>query len=182
MPHGEQHGEQQPSTPQQPAVVAELRGLVQKAKAGDVSVLPRMRAILDGHPEISEMIGDLEKVVVRSWAELLGGDDPLSVEAVRRKAEQARAELEGDAPTPLERLLAGQVVSGWLEMSHAQIKLADTGGSTLGQAGFNLRRAEQAQKRYLAAMKTLATVRELLPRGLLPVSHLRLHDPEKKLA
>jgi hypothetical protein len=124
----------------------------------------------------------LEKVVVRSWAELLGGDDPLSVEAVRRKAEQFRAELEGDNPTPLERLLAGQVISGWLEMSHAQIKLADPGGSTLGQAGFNLRRAEQAHKRYLAAVKTLATVRQLLPRGLLPVSHLRIHDPDKKLA
>jgi hypothetical protein len=176
------HGEQQPGTAPEPAVVAELRGLVQKAKAGDVSVLPRMRAILDDHPEVWQTVGDLERVVVRSWADLLGGDDPLSVEAVRRKTEQVRAELEGDAPTPLERLLAGQVVSGWLEMSHAQIKLADAGGSTLGQAGFNLRRAEQAQKRYLAAMKTLATVRELLPRGLLPVSHLRLHDPEKKLA
>jgi hypothetical protein len=177
MPHGEQH---QPSTALGPA--AEPRGLVQKAKAGDVSVLPQMRAILDAHPEVRKTVADLEKVVVRSWAELLGGDDPLSVEAIRRKAEQTRAELEGDAPTPLERLLAGQVVSGWLEMTHAQVKLADPGGSTLGQAGFNLRRAEQAHKRYLAAMRTLATVRELLPRGLLPVNQLRLHDPKKKLA
>src|SRR5262249_34909262 len=158
----------------------ELRGLVQKAKAGDVSVLPRMRAILDGHPEISEMIGDLEKVVVRSWAELLGGDDPLSVEAVRRKAEQLRAELEGEAPTPLERLLVARVLAAWLEMSHAQLKVSDPGASTLGQAGFSLRRAESAQKRYLAVINTLATVRQLLPRGLLPVNHLRLHDPDKQ--
>ena len=119
---------------------------------------------------------------MRSWAELLGGDNPPSVEAVRRKAERLRAELEGEAPAPLERLLAGQVVSGWLEMSHAQIKVSDPGASTLGQAGFNLRRAESAQKRYVAAMKALATVRQLLPRGLLPVNHLRLHEPDKKLA
>jgi hypothetical protein len=76
----------------------------------------------------------------------------------------------------------GQVLSGWLEMTHAQIKLADPGGSTPGQAGFNLKCAENAQRRYLASMRTLATVRELLPRGLLPVNHLRLHDPDQRLA
>jgi hypothetical protein len=134
------------------------------------------------HPEIWQTAGDLERLVVRSWAALLGGDDPFSIEAVRRKAESLRVELEGDDPTPLERLLAGQVVSGWLEVAHAQVKLADPGGSTLGQAGLNLRRAESAQKRYVMAMKTLATVRELLPRGLLPVNTVRLHDPDKKLA
>src|SRR5262247_3275403 len=48
----------------------------QKAKAGDVTALPRMRAILAEHPEIWQTAGDLEQVVVRSWAELLGGDDP----------------------------------------------------------------------------------------------------------
>src|SRR5262245_14611258 len=128
-----------PSTALEPPVVAELRDLVRRAKAGDVNVLPRMRAILDEHPEVWQTVGDLERIVVRAWAELLGGDDPLSVEAVRRKAAQLRAELEGDAPTPLEKLLAGQVVSGWLEMSHAQLKLADPGSSTLGQAGFHLR-------------------------------------------
>src|SRR5262245_3760251 len=167
MPHGEQHGEQQPSTPQQPAVVAELRGLVQKAKAGDVSVLPRMRAILDGHPEISEMIGDLEKVVVRSWAELLGGDNPLSVESVRRKAEQLRAELEGDNPTPgpTARRAGGERVAG------DEPRPAQGGGPGRLDAkpggGCNVRRAEQAQKRHLAARKTLAAVRQLASRGLL---------------
>ena len=134
--------QQPPGTALEPAIVAELRALVQKAKAGDVRALPRMRAILDQHPEVWQTVGDLERVVVRSWAELLGGDDPLSVESVRRKAEQFRAELEGANPTPLGRLLAGQVISGWLEMTHAQIKLADPGGSTQGQAGFNLRRVD----------------------------------------
>ena len=117
--------QQQPSNALEPAVAAELRRLVQQAKAGDVTVLPRLRQFLDQHPAIWETVGDLERVVVRAWAELLGGDDPLSTEAVRRKAESLRAELEGDNPTPLERLLAGQVVSGWLEMSHAQLKAAD---------------------------------------------------------
>jgi hypothetical protein len=45
---------------------------------------------------------------VRPWAELLGGDDPLRAESVRRKAEWPRAEPEGDNPSPLGWLLAGQ--------------------------------------------------------------------------
>jgi hypothetical protein len=174
--------QQQSNTVPEPAVAAELRALVQKAKAGDVTALPRMRAILAEHPEIWQTAGDLERVVVRSWAELLGGDDPFSIEAVRRKAEQLRHALEGDDPTALERLLVGQVVSGWLETTYAQIQLAQPGGAALGQAGFDLKRAEQAHKRYLAAMRTLAMVRELLPRGLLPASQVRLHEQHKKLA
>jgi hypothetical protein len=111
MPPGEP-----PTTALEPPVVAELRALVEKARAGDVAALPRMRGLLDSHPEIWERIGDLEQVAVRAWAELLVGDDPLTREAVRRKAEGLRAELEGDAPTPLERLLVGQVVSTWMEL------------------------------------------------------------------
>jgi hypothetical protein len=136
--------------------------------------LPRLRAILDEHPELWQHAGDLEKVVVRAWVELLAGGDPLSAEAIRRKADQLRAELEGDNPSPLERLLVGQVVSHWLEMSHAQVASANPGKATLVQAGYNLRRTESAQRRYLASIKVLATLRALVPRGLFPVDHLRL--------
>jgi hypothetical protein len=168
--------------PAEPAVLTELRELVTKAKAGDASVLPRLREVLDDNPQIWQHTGDLEQVVVRAWTQLLAGDDPLTLEVLRRKAEALRAELEGDSPTPLERLLVGQVVSSWLEMSHAQAQVAAPGSTTLGQASHNLRRAESAQKRYLAAIKTLTTVRALVPRGLVPVNHLRLHDPGSKVA
>jgi hypothetical protein len=168
--------------PAEPAVLPELRELVSQAKAGNASVLPRLRHLLDAHPQIWQHTGDLEQVVVRAWTELLAGPDPLALEALRRKAEQLRADLEGDGATPLERLLVGQVVSSWLEMSHAQVQVAEPGSTTLGQASHNLRRAESAQKRYLAAIKTLTTVRALVPRGLVPVNHLRLHDPGSKVA
>jgi len=175
MPPGEP-----PTTALEPPVVAELRALVEKAGAGDVAVLPRMRGLLDNHPEIWERIGDLERVVVRAWTELLAGDDPLSREAVRRKAESLRAELEGDAPTPLERLLVGQVVSTWMELSHAQVCSAASGALTPAQARYHWQRAESAQKKHLAAVRTLTTLRALVPGGLLPVNHrLRLCEPER---
>src|SRR5262249_44086115 len=138
--------------------------------------------LLDRHPAIWATVGDLDRIVVRAWAELLGGDGPLGVEAVRRKAEAFRAELEGEAPTAVEKALIAQVVSTWLELSHAQLAAAEPRRATVGQAGCPLKRMESVQRRPLQAIRTLTTLRALLPQGLLPINHLRLHDPEKKLA
>ncbi len=176
-----QHADKQ-SLPIEPAIFSELRDLTRRARGGDVSVLPRLRVALAERPELWQHAGDLEKIVVRQWAELLGGGDPLATEALRLKAEDLRVQLEGEAPTPLERLLVGQVVAHWLEMSHAQLRVADGKGATPGQGAFDLKRAESAQRRYLAAMKSLAAVRQLTPRGLLPLNHLRVHEPARKLA
>lgn len=164
----------------QPTAATELKGLVERAKSGDVTALPRLRELLDQHPEVWQHVGDLERIVVRSWADLLAGDNPLALEAIKRQAEQLRAELEGKSPTPLEKLLVGQVISCWLEMSHAQVQAAEPGSQTLSRASYVLKRAESVQKRYLAAVRALTTVRTLLPRGLLPVHQLGLFDPDKK--
>jgi hypothetical protein len=147
---------------------------VVRARAGDASVLPRLGEVLDGHPEVWRHGGDLERAVVRAWAELLGGGDPLSMEAIRRKADELRSQLAGEAPTPLERLLVGLVVSTWLEVQHAQGQAAGSARASGKAARQDLRRSESAQRRYLAAIRTLTTVRALLPRGLLPVAQLQL--------
>lgn len=170
------------SSPVGPAIIAELRDVVKKAKAGDASVLPRLRQILDHHPVIYEHIGDLEKIVVRAWSELLAGDDPLTREAVNRKADALRADLAGDQPTAIEKLLIGQVVSSWIENSHAQCLSAEPARQSLAQAAFNLKRAESSQKRLLAAIRTLTTVRALVPQGLLPLKTLRIAEPDRETA
>jgi hypothetical protein len=177
-----QREEHQSTNLPEPAAIAELRALVQRAKGGDVAALPRLREILDNYPEVWEHAGDLEKIVVRAWTDLLAGDDPLGLEAVRRKADQLRTDLEGDNPTPIERLLVGGVVSTWLELAHAQLQGATPGSKRAGVANYDLRRSESAQKRHLAAIRTLTTVRALVPRGLLPVNLLRIYDPERKQA
>jgi hypothetical protein len=177
MPPGEQ-----PILPPEPAVLAELRTLVAQAKKGDVDAQPRLRVLLDEYPEIWKHIGDLERIIVRAWAERLAGQDPTSFEVVTRKAEQLRAELGGDDPTPIEKLLVGQVVSTWLEMMHAQASTADAGKLPRPQAKWFVQRAESVQRRYLAAIKLLTTVRALLPQGLVPVSKPRLFEPRKKMA
>ena len=141
----------------EPPGLTEIRTLVQRARRGDAGVLPRLRQILDEHPEVWQVLGDLEKVVVRAWAGLLGGEDPLATESIRRKAEKLRADLEGDTPTAVERLLVGNVVTSWLELNHAQVMAAQAQGTTAGQATYNLRRAERRA--------------ETLPRGHEDVGH-----------
>lgn len=158
--------------PEHPAC-SELRELAKRAKAGDASVLPLIRKLLDRHPEVSESIGDLERIVVKAWVERLGAD-PLAREAIERKAKSLRTELSGSRPTAVEKLLIGNVVAAWLALAHAQLAASGPGGTTLPQGVFDLRRLESAQKRFLAVIKTLTTLRALVPQGFVPASDLNL--------
>lgn len=167
--------------PLEPAAAAEMRALVARAKSGDASVLPRLRAVLDTIPEIWSHLGDTTRQVQQAWAQRLSGGDPLALESVKRQAEHLRAELEGAHPTPLERVLAGNIISIWLECQHAQLDLACTGDATPQRGRFAVSRAQAAQKKLMAATKTLSLIRTLLPRGLTPVVTVpRLADVEAR--
>jgi hypothetical protein len=64
---------------------------------------------------------------------------------------------------------------------HAEIQAASPSSASLEQAAFRLKRAESSQKRLLVATKTLATLRALVPAGLVPARPVSLYDPESKL-
>jgi hypothetical protein len=81
----------------------------------------------------------------------------------------------------LEKLLVDEIGLCYLAQRQAQIAASATGGSVV-QAAFRLRRAESAQKRYLASMKTLANLRALVPAGLVPQNGLRIHPESRKRA
>jgi hypothetical protein len=91
-----------------------------------------------------------------------------------------KADLAGDEPTPIEALLIDHLAACHLAAQHAEIQAASGCGGSLEQANFRLRRAESAQKRLLHATKTLATLRALVPQGLVPASPLKVFAPEKK--
>ena len=76
-----------------------------------------------------------------------------------------RAELGGPQPSPLERLLVERIVACWLQVligedSYArQLRRGDLSWAT---DSYHQRRLDQAQRRYLTAIKALAQVRRLL--------------------
>jgi hypothetical protein len=90
------------------------------------------------------------------------GEDLVAREALTRKLELLRAELNGPASTPLERLLVERVVACWLQLHYADIVLAQREGKlTLAQGEYHQRARDRAHKRYLSSIKTLALVRKL---------------------
>ncbi|HTE19411.1 MAG TPA: hypothetical protein VK689_13635 [Armatimonadota bacterium] len=112
-------------------------------------------------PELWE-IYDLSRSVERTIIGTAAGENALRREALERKMDSLRAELEGPTPTPLEKLLVERVALCWLQANYediidAQNRTGRTWTASLSQQ----KRAETAQRRFLAAVKTLATVRRL---------------------
>ena len=163
------------------ALKATLSDLVAKANAGDRNALVELRAFLDQHPEIHKTVGDLTRRAEDVWLDLLVGNDVLGRESVRRELTSLKTDLTGEHPAALEKLLVDEIGLCYLAQRQAQIAASTTGGSIV-QAAFRLRRAESAQKRYLASMKTLANLRALVPAGLVPQNGLRIHPESRKRA
>jgi hypothetical protein len=168
------------NAPAEPPISVELQTLVQRAQAGDATALPRLREILDGHPEIWQHVGDLTALTERVWITVLAADHPLAVESMKRTVAQMKAELVGDHPTRLERMLVDQVVACWMEVNYLEGAAADQRGGSLEQAAFRLKRLESAQKRYLNAIKMLTETRTLMPRALAPAQSVKLFEESRR--
>jgi hypothetical protein len=159
-----------------PAVLAQLRALAERAQAGDAAALPHLRRVLDTHPEVWRHVGDLSALVERAWASALSAADPLAFESMLRTAAAMKRDLAGEHPGCLEQMLVDQVVTCWMETRYAEMATSDQGEASLKQAGFRLRRLESAQKRHLAAVKELATLRRLQSDGRAPAVEVGLYE------
>jgi hypothetical protein len=137
--------------------------VIERAQSGDEEAMPALRKILDHVPEIRELLGaDLERTVEYLVSKSLGGEDDLAFrEAIKRKLAGLREELEGPSPTPTERLLADRIAACWLQVQEADFRYAQAGNCSFAQANFHLRRQDSAHRRFLSALRTLATVRKL---------------------
>jgi hypothetical protein len=65
-------------------------------------------------------------------------------------------------------------------MSWAQLALKWARAGGVSRSTSCVKLADSVTKRHLAAIKTLTTIRSQLPRGLMPISRLRLFDSGKK--
>jgi hypothetical protein len=100
-----------------------------------------------------------------AWVELVAGPNLLLKESLRRKLAELKSELLSDpAASPLEQLLVERVGARWLQTAYADAAAAQAREKPLDLAQLEQqqRRQKRAQKGYLAAIRTLATVRKLL--------------------
>lgn len=143
-------------------------GLVRKAEDGDKGALAEIIARTDASPNAREVwafVGDLGKRAERRWIEVATFGNPLARVGLERIISMMRADLEGDAPSPLERLLIERIILCWLQANFADQQVAAllaNGEGKINQVEFFERRQGRAQRRYLAAIRSLALLRRLL--------------------
>jgi hypothetical protein len=118
--------------------------------------------MLDDPEMVSVFGGDLAEQAVHSFADAIAGKNLAFREAVLRKLELMRAELLGENPTSVERLLVERVACCWLQVQDADMRYAQSQGNlSLKQGDYHQRRMDAAHRRYLSALKALALVRKL---------------------
>jgi hypothetical protein len=144
-------------------VIKELKALMVRAHEGDEGALPKLREILDEAPSLARKLLDPAKVAERSAVGLYASmDDLLAQEAIPRVLEQMRSELEGEHPTPLERLLVERVVATWLQVQCYETLYAQNATKmTMAWGEHHQKRIDRAHNRHLSAVRALAQVRKI---------------------
>jgi len=145
-----------------------LHEAVKRANGGDQQALDWLRSFLDTNPQVWGALGDLARTAERVWIELISNGDALAGECIRRQLGQLKADLTGEAPCPVEKMLADQVVATWLEVKYLECLSAKPRDGSATQAGVLLKRLESAQKRHLNALRSLVQTRKLLPKQSVP--------------
>jgi hypothetical protein len=120
-----------------------------------------LRKLLENPATVDQFGGDLARQAALSLIEGAAGENLAFKEALTRKLDLLRAELSGPNPTPLERLLVERVVACWLQVQDADVRYAQRKNLSLEWGDYYQRRMDRAHKRYLSAIKTLATVRKV---------------------
>lgn len=158
----------------------EYLALVKRADQGDREALQQIRRYYELFPELWEQAGNLARQVEDSWVRtILGEKQVVAVEATQRKLKALRQELEGSAPTPLERLLVDRIIACWLQVQYADATYAQRMKDLTWVGGdYYQRRMDRAHARYLAAIRTLAQVRRLL----VPVVQVNIADKQVNVA
>lgn len=132
-----------------------------RAAQGDSSALAEVSRELDNLPEVVAQLGDLGKAVLLTIVDDFAGQNLLIREAQKRFLAQLQRDVEGPSPTPLERLLAQEIVLCRLHLTNQQFQFAALDSYSFAEGEFRQKQIDRAQRRLLAAIKTLAQVRQL---------------------
>jgi len=141
--------------------VEELLALADRAQKGDRTTLPALRELLKQPGAVDLLGGDLARQAQLTLIDKFSGTNLVFKESLTRKLELLRAELNGPTPTAVERLLVERIVTCWLHLHHLEMIYAGKDSLSLELGTYYQRSLDRAQKRYLAAIKTLAVVRKL---------------------
>jgi hypothetical protein len=161
--------------PSPPADLERLKEVLTHAEGGDDTVLPELRAALAAHLGTWEQYGGLARQARDAWLDYIAGDNLVLRESLTKRLEAFEEDLTAEQSSPLEQLLIGRLVACRLLTECAD--LISTRSLTGSESARRVarRRSEVAQRRLLAAIKQLSSVRKLLkppqPLRLFPIEN-----------
>jgi hypothetical protein len=143
-----------------------IHEVLKRAAKGEETIRPLVLRLLDRDQgrggRLLAIYGDVFGFARAALVRPVAGGNVATQEAMERKIDAVRDELAGPNPTPLERILSERAALCWFDAHEMDRRFSDTpSGTTFKDAEYRQSRRDRAQKRFLAACKTLATVRKL---------------------
>ena len=149
-----------------------LQALSSQAEGGDKRARAELRqAVAECSPAIIAEASNVARRAEKMLVETISAGEPLMQETLKVRLDHMRAELAGENPAPLERLLVERVVAGWLLVEVLEALLTaqfsrDAPKSSRVSPSYTIQMSkilESATRRHLAAIRTLAQIRKLSP-------------------
>jgi len=132
----------------------EFDELVFRAAGGNEEAVTDLREALRANPACYQLLGDLARHIQVCLVKLVTRDVIVAREALNLKIDELRESLLGADPSPLERLIVGEILASWLDLSFQRISHSQE-PPTETIAKRREQRLERAQKRHLKAVATL---------------------------
>ena len=147
------------------AAIPPIDAMLIAARRGCIEIVPKLRQVLDEHPELVSHYGSLTLQVQENWLQLIAGKDLLLAETTRRHLDAMRSELAGPKPSPLDKLLVDRILATYVQVLYFEaMETTDPTAENMRVARYRMDRRDQAHRQFLSAVKMLATVRNLVAR------------------
>lgn len=150
----------------QKRAVTPLEATLILARRGRKEILPKLRKLLAENPELWKQVGNLALQSQESWLQLISGQNLYLGEALRRHLDEMRSDLSGPKASPLERILVDRILATHVQVLYFETMEAQIPGENRRLAQYRLQRQDQAHRQFLSAVKTLATVRNLMAKTI----------------
>jgi hypothetical protein len=147
--------------------VEKLQDLLRLAEKGEEDAVPKIRQILNEHPDLAWQFVDVAHIAEDALIEGMTKEGDLAAkELIRCQLEALREQIAGKNSSALERLLSERVVVTWLEVQLFEALYAQNMRTlTIPQAEHYQKRLDRAHRRHLSAIRALAQIRKLLKGG-----------------
>jgi hypothetical protein len=145
------------------SILVEFRHLAELGAEGRPIDLDRLRHLLDLRPQIWRRYLDLAGLTQEALVGYLTGSDVVARESLSRAVAAKREEILAGSTSPLERLLADQVVTHWLHAQQAELMAIGATDLPAKERKFRIAHRERTQRQLQRAIVELARVRRMLP-------------------